>query len=79
MHYWDFCPAAEAGWGRIPVWVLRDRPALRVRGVNAGEERFFRYYPMSTRGDGGIAAVPLGHPRRAGARTQRIREGTGLA
>jgi hypothetical protein len=47
MQYWNFFPAADSAWGRIPVWgfarVLRSRnPAL------AEGERIYGYLPMAT-------------------------------
>jgi hypothetical protein len=45
MHYWDFFPAAEPGWGCIPVWGFADVAESRVPGVAVGE-RLYGYLPM---------------------------------
>jgi hypothetical protein len=47
MHYWDFFPVQEEGWGVIPVWgfgtvVQSDHP-----GVAVGE-RLYGYFPMAS-------------------------------
>ena len=47
MSYWNFFPAAEVGWGRIPVWGFGTVIASQHEGVNIGE-RFYGYYPMSS-------------------------------
>jgi hypothetical protein len=47
MHYWDFFPCQEPGFGRIPVWGFADVEASNVEGIAVGE-RFYGYYPMST-------------------------------
>jgi hypothetical protein len=47
MSYWDFFPAGEDGWGRVPVWGFGDVVASGVPGIEPGE-RFYGYFPMST-------------------------------
>jgi hypothetical protein len=47
MRYWDFFPAAEPGWGRIPVWGFADVVESRAAGVAEGT-RVYGYLPMST-------------------------------
>lgn len=47
MHYWDFYPTQQEGWGAIPVWgfgtvVQSDHP-----GVAVGE-RLYGYFPMAS-------------------------------
>ncbi|MGY1773278.1 DUF2855 family protein [Blastococcus sp. SYSU D00813] len=47
LRYWDFFPAPE-GWGRIPAWGFGRAEASGVEGIAPGE-RFYGYWPMSTR------------------------------
>jgi len=47
MHYWDFFPTADAGWGVIPVWGFATVQESAVDGIAAGE-RFYGYFPMAT-------------------------------
>ncbi|SEO77458.1 DUF2855 family protein [Trujillonella endophytica] len=47
LHYWDFFPAPE-GWGRIPAWGFGRAEASGVEGIAVGD-RFYGYWPMSTR------------------------------
>ena len=47
MRYWDFFPAPEPGWGRVPVWGFADVVESTVRGVVEGQ-RVYGYLPMST-------------------------------
>ncbi|WP_409330575.1 DUF2855 family protein [Trujillonella humicola] len=47
LRYWDFFPAPE-GWGRIPAWGFGRVSASGVDGIAPGE-RFYGYWPMSTR------------------------------
>src|SRR4051794_11931180 len=47
MSYWNFFPASEAGWGRVPVWGFGDVVASAVDGIEPGE-RFYGYFPMSS-------------------------------
>jgi hypothetical protein len=46
MRYWNFFPAADAAWGRVPVWGFADVVESRAAGVEAGQ-RYWGYYPMS--------------------------------
>ncbi len=45
MHYWDFYPAGEDGWGIIPVWGFGDVVQSNHPGVAVGE-RLYGYYPI---------------------------------
>ena len=47
MRYWDFFPASEPGWGRVPVWGFADVVESTVPGVDEGH-RVYGYLPMST-------------------------------
>ena len=47
MKYWDFFPASEPGWGRVPVWGFADVVESTVAGVVEGQ-RVYGYLPMST-------------------------------
>src|SRR3954470_2279477 len=47
MNYWRFFPAAEEGWGRVPVWGFGDVVASGVDDIEPGE-RFYGYFPMSS-------------------------------
>jgi hypothetical protein len=47
VGYWNFYPATEDGWGRIPVWGFADVVESRADGVAVGE-RYFGFWPMST-------------------------------
>jgi len=47
MHYWDFFPSGEEGWGIVPVWGFADVVASRCEGIERGE-RFYGYYPMAS-------------------------------
>jgi hypothetical protein len=47
VGYWNFYPASEDGWGRIPVWGFADVTASRAQGVEVGD-RYFGFWPMST-------------------------------
>ncbi len=46
MHYWDFYPAGEAGWGIIPVWGFGAVVQSLHPGVAVGE-RLYGYWPMA--------------------------------
>jgi hypothetical protein len=46
-RYWDFFSAPQ-GWGRVPVWGFGRVHASGVDGVAAGD-RFYGYWPMSSR------------------------------
>ena len=47
MHYWDFYPSGEDGWGCIPVWGFGDVVQSLHPGVAVGE-RLYGYYPMAS-------------------------------
>ena len=47
IGYWQFFPAADPAYGRIPVWGYGDVLASRAAGVEPGQ-RFYGYFPMST-------------------------------
>ena len=47
LRYWDFFAAPE-GWGRVPVWGFGRVEVSAVEGIAVGE-RFYGYWPMSTR------------------------------
>jgi hypothetical protein len=47
FSYWDFFPAAEEGWGRIPVWGFADVVRSNCDDVAVGQ-RFYGYLPMSS-------------------------------
>jgi hypothetical protein len=47
MRYWDFFPATEAGWGRVPVWGFADVEVSSVDGIAEGE-RVYGYFPMAS-------------------------------
>lgn len=46
MHYWDFYPSGEAGWGVVPVWGFGSVVQSEHPGVNVGE-RLYGYFPMA--------------------------------
>ncbi|MEO7941340.1 MAG: DUF2855 family protein, partial [Burkholderiaceae bacterium] len=45
MHYWDFFPTGEPGWGVVPVWGFADVVQSLHPGVAVGE-RLYGYFPM---------------------------------
>ena len=47
IGYWQFFPAGDPAYGRIPVWGYGDVLASRAAGVEPGQ-RFYGYFPMST-------------------------------
>ena len=47
MGYWQFFPAGEEGWGRVPVWGFASSSPRASTGIEAGE-RFYGYFPMPT-------------------------------
>lgn len=47
MRYWQFFPAADPAWGRVPVWGFADVEQSRAPGIDEGE-RVYGYFPMST-------------------------------
>ncbi len=46
MHYWDFFPSGEDGWGIVPVWGFADVVQSSHPGVAVGE-RLYGYFPMA--------------------------------
>src|SRR3954470_3812709 len=46
MHYWDFFPSGEAGWGVVPVWGFGTVVQSLHPGVAVGE-RLWGYWPMA--------------------------------
>ncbi|MBK6604767.1 MAG: DUF2855 family protein [Leptospiraceae bacterium] len=46
MHYWDFFPTGEDGWGIVPVWGFADVVQTSHPGVAVGE-RLYGYFPMA--------------------------------
>lgn len=46
MHYWDFFPTGEPGWGIVPVWGFADVVQSAHPGV-AVAERLYGYFPMA--------------------------------
>jgi hypothetical protein len=46
MHYWRFYPAAEEGWGIVPVWGFGTVVQSQHAGVAVGE-RLYGYWPMA--------------------------------
>lgn len=47
MSYWDFFPAAERGWGRVPVWGFAEVERSEADGVEPGT-RVYGYLPPSS-------------------------------
>ena len=47
MSYWDFFPAEEAGWGRVPMWGFAEVERSEAEGVAAGT-RLYGYLPPSS-------------------------------
>jgi hypothetical protein len=45
--YWQFFPASDARWGRIPVWGFGTAVLSRSDAVKTGE-RFYGYYPLAS-------------------------------
>lgn len=46
MHYWQFFPSGDDGWGRVPVWGFATVTESRIEGVPVGK-RLWGYYPAS--------------------------------
>lgn len=46
MHYWDFFPAGEEGWGIVPVWGFGTVVQSLHPGVAVGEQ-LYGYWPMA--------------------------------
>ncbi|MCG2594926.1 DUF2855 family protein [Ramlibacter sp. XY19] len=47
MHYWQFFPAPEEGWGIVPVWGFGTVVQSLHPGVAVGE-RLYGYWPMAS-------------------------------
>jgi hypothetical protein len=47
MHYWDFFPTEEDGWGRVPMWGFAEVERSEAEGVEQGT-RLFGYLPPSS-------------------------------
>lgn len=47
LKYWQFYPAPDVAWGRVPVWGFATVTESRSPHVKAGE-RVYGYLPMST-------------------------------
>jgi hypothetical protein len=47
MHYWDFFPSEENGWGRVPMWGFAEVERSEADGVEPGT-RLFGYLPPSS-------------------------------
>jgi hypothetical protein len=47
MRYWDFFPASEDGWGRVPVWGFAEVEQSDVAGLTEGQ-RVYGYFPMGS-------------------------------
>jgi len=47
MHYWDFFPTAEEGWGVLPTWGFAEVERSEADGVEPGA-RLFGYLPASS-------------------------------
>lgn len=47
MNYWDFFPASEEGWGRLPVWGFASVATSRHPDLAEGT-RVYGYLPLAT-------------------------------
>jgi hypothetical protein len=47
MHYWEFFPTGEDGWGSIPVWGFARVIESMCNGVAIGE-KLYGYFPMAS-------------------------------
>ena len=47
MHYWQYFPASEPDWGRLPAWGFARVVRSRCPGIEAGE-RLYGFLPMAT-------------------------------
>ena len=50
MKYWDFFPANDPAFGRVPVWGFATVEASNAKGVEVGQ-RVYGYLPISDRFD----------------------------
>ncbi len=46
INYFDFFPAADAGWGKVPVWGMAEIVASRHPELPPGE-RMYGYFPLA--------------------------------
>ncbi len=44
FRYWEFFPATDPAWGRVPLWGFADVTASRAEGVEVGQ-RVYGYLP----------------------------------
>ena len=47
MSYWDFFPAAQEGWGRVPMWGFAEVEQSEAEGIEQGV-RVYGYLPPSS-------------------------------
>lgn len=47
MNYWDFFPAADPAYGRVPVWGFATVDKSNVEGIAPGR-RVYGYFPISS-------------------------------
>jgi hypothetical protein len=47
MHYWDFFPTGDDGWGSIPVWGFARVSESQCDGIAVGE-KLYGYFPMAS-------------------------------
>jgi hypothetical protein len=47
FRYWDFFPALEPGWGRVPLWGFCEVASSRAAGVEVGQ-RLYGYLPTAS-------------------------------
>ena len=57
MGYWNFFPAADAAWGRVPVWGFATVTESNASGVDVGA-RVYGYLPISEHFD--VTPVRIG-------------------
>ena len=67
MHYWQFFPTGEEGWGIMPVWGFGTVVQSLHPGVAVGE-RLYGYWPMASQAvlqpDAADASAASATPRR---------------
>lgn len=54
LHYWNFFPADDPDWGRVPVWGFATVTESHVDGIEPGR-RVYGYFPIST----GLTVQPV--------------------
>ena len=65
MAYWNFFPAEDPAWGRVPVWGFGEVVSSRAAGVEPGQ-RYYGFFPLAgdltvrpqQRGRGLVDAAP---------------------